>query len=274
MKLSIITVNINNGPGLRKTIESVVSQTSHDIEYIVIDGGSTDGSIEVIQEFADRITYWISEPDNGIYNAMNKGISRAKGEFCQFLNSGDWLTAPDVTERMLEDMPDCSILYGNMLKQIPGGKVFYNKQIPTFSFLTFYTGALNHSPAYIKHSLFDKYGMYDESLEIVSDWKFYLIAIGLHNEPVVYRNIDVTNFDMSGVSNLNHTLDKDERYKVLKELLPASIFYDYDNYANSIIQMKRINRYFITRKLVRFIGRILFKMEKWETHRKMEHLFF
>lgn len=79
MKLSIITINRNNAAGLRRTIESVVSQTYTDFEYIIIDGASTDGSVEVIKEYSDKITYWVSEPDTGIYNAMNKGILKAQG---------------------------------------------------------------------------------------------------------------------------------------------------------------------------------------------------
>ena len=86
MKLSVITINFNNRDGLRKTIESVVNQTYKDFEYIVIDGGSTDGSVDVIKEYTDRIDYWVSEPDKGIYNAMNKGIDVAQGEYCLFLN--------------------------------------------------------------------------------------------------------------------------------------------------------------------------------------------
>ena len=273
MKLSIITINYNNASGLRRTIESVVTQTSTDFEYIVIDGGSTDGSVEVIKQYADKITYWLSEPDSGIYNAMNKGIRMARGEYCQFLNSGDYLVADDVTEQMLKDMPECSILYGNMLKLMPGNWILYNKEIPVNSLLTFYKGALNHSPAYIKRSLFEKYGYYDEKLRIVSDWKFYLITICLHNEPVVYKNIDVTYFDMNGISNTNSSLDKAERLQVLKETLPAAIFADYEKYAASILQMKRINRYKCTKWIVWFIERVLFKIEKWETKRKKEHLF-
>jgi glycosyltransferase involved in cell wall biosynthesis len=91
IKLSIISININNKNGLRKTIESVVNQNFTNFEYIVIDGGSSDGSVEIIKEFEDKISYWISEPDKGIYNAMNKGIQVAKGEYLLFLNSGDWL---------------------------------------------------------------------------------------------------------------------------------------------------------------------------------------
>ena len=122
-KLSIITINLNNAEGLRKTIPSVISQTYCDFEYIVIDGGSTDGSVDVIKKYADKLSYWVSEPDAGIYNAMNKGIRKAGGEYCQFLNSGDWLVAPDVTERMAKDMPDCAICYGNMITIQNGEKM-------------------------------------------------------------------------------------------------------------------------------------------------------
>lgn len=115
MQLSIITINRNNAAGLRRTIESVVSQTAfNQIEYIVIDGASTDGSKEVIMEFADKLTYWISEPDTGIYNAMNKGIKVATGEYCQFLNSGDWLAENKVIEDMTNSFPKkCTIKYLN-----------------------------------------------------------------------------------------------------------------------------------------------------------------
>lgn len=264
MKLSIITINFNNAPGLRKTIESVVSQKSHDFEYIVIDGGSTDGSVEVIKENSDKITFWVSEPDNGIYQAMNKGIRLAKGEYCQFLNSGDWLAAPDVIEKMLTTLPDCSIYYGNMLKQMPNGKTLRDTcGKGKLSMSTFYRGTLNHSSALIKRSLFDKYGLYDESLKIVSDWKWYLIVIGLNNESVKYDNIDVTCFDMTGLSNTSVELEKQERIMVLKKLIPAKILEDYDNQWRIIEQFGRINRYWITRWTFWFLERALFKFETY-----------
>lgn len=289
MKLSIITINLNNASGLQRTIKSVVSQTSSEFEYIIIDGCSTDGSLEIIRSFThipqdvyyplnvnDRphspITYWISEPDKGIFNAMNKGILKAKGEYCQFLNSGDWLVGPDVTSLMLTNLPDCSIVYGNMIKQMPNGRILHNKEIPVNSFLTFYTGSLNHSPEYIKRSLFDKYGLYDESLKIVSDWKFNLIAIILHNETVSYRDIDLSCFNMKGISNTNKELNRLERRLVLEQLLPPKILSDYDLYARLILQMKRINRFKLTRWVVWLIDRFLFKTEKWETRIKEEHI--
>ncbi|MGK0446280.1 MAG: glycosyltransferase involved in cell wall biosynthesis [Polaribacter sp.] len=264
MKLSIITINYNNISGLRKTIESVVNQTSLEFEYIVIDGASTDGSVEIIKDYKEKITYWISEPDTGIYDAMNKGIHAAKGTYCQFLNSGDYLVTPNVTGRMLFNLPDSSIVIGNMLKKLTSGKILRDKGIgnkkPTF--LTFYKGTLNHSCAYIKRSLFDKYGYYDENLKIVSDWKFYLIAVGLNNEGVAYKDIDVTYFDMDGISNSNSTLVLKERKIVLEKLLPATVLVDYKQWSSQITRLERINRFPLAIKTLWLIERLLFKFEK------------
>jgi len=270
-KLSIITINYNNVQGLKKTMESVFCQISKDFEYIVIDGGSIDKSVEIIQQFNSRWLsgssipkfIWISENDTGIYNAMNKGIRMAKGEYVQFLNSGDTLVDSDVTEKMLSKVLDTPIYYGNKIKIFPDGRILYNKEIPNISMLTFFTGTLNHATAYIKKDLFEKYGYYDENFKIVSDWKFYLIAVGLNNETVKYIDVDLVYFDMSGISSTNTTLTKEERRKVLTELLPASILKDYERWSFPISQIKRINRYWLTRKGFWLVERMLFKWEKW-----------
>lgn len=278
MILSIITINRNNALGLKKTMQSVLSQTVKDIQYVVVDGASTDGSIEVIQKcaesFGDKLK-WISEPDKGIYNAMNKGIKMASGKYVQFLNSGDCLASDDVTDRMIvelkrNDYP--SILYGNMLKDMPDGKVLRDRCFAgtDISFLGFYTGTLNHSPAYIRKDLFDKYGLYDENLRIVSDWKWYLQAIILGEEKPVYTDIDVTLFDMNGISETNKELDKAERKKVLGELIPHTILSDYDSWAFPITQIKRLKRHPWSYKLVWFLERCLFKIEKWHSKGKLE----
>jgi glycosyltransferase involved in cell wall biosynthesis len=235
VKLSIITINLNNAKGLIKTMESVFSQTSHDFEYIVVDGKSSDESKEIIVNYAGKNApfpfTWISEPDNGIYQAMNKGIRMAQGEYCQFLNSGDWLAAPDVIEKMLSSIPVCSIFYGNMLKQMPKGKILRDRcGQGNITMLSLYRGSLNHSPAFIKRSLFEKYGLYDESLKIVSDWKWYLITIVLNNKSIKILDLDVTFFDMNGISTINSNLREQERRKVLKEILPQRILIDYDVY--------------------------------------------
>ena len=278
MTLSIITINRNNAFGLERTMQSVLNQTCMDFEYIVVDGASTDGGVGTIEQFAKQFGVrlkWISEPDKGIYNAMNKGIGMATGQYCQFLNSGDCLAADDVVEKMfkaLEEKSFPSILYGNMLKDMPGGKILRDKCFAgrEISFLGFYTGTLNHSPAYIRKDLFEKYGLYDESLEIVSDWKWYLQAIILGEEKPVYTAIDVTIFDMHGISETNKDLEKTERKQVLSELVPSTILADYDQWAFPINQMKRLKRHPWANKMVWFLERCLFRMEKRRIKRSSE----
>jgi glycosyltransferase involved in cell wall biosynthesis len=114
MKLSVITINYNNCDGLRKTIESVVSQTFTDFEYIIIDGGSTDGSVDVIKEYAGRIDYWVSERDRGCYHAMNKGVKVAQGEYVIFMNSGDSFYTNDVIDAFVKENPTEDVLCGDM----------------------------------------------------------------------------------------------------------------------------------------------------------------
>ncbi len=279
--LSIITINRDKAAGLDETMNSVASQTNSIIEYIVIDGASTDGSIGIIKKYTDSLACqlkWISEPDKGIYNAMNKGIRMASGKYVQFLNSGDCLVSDDVTGRMLEELKRNdypSILYGNMLKEMPDGKVMRDRCFggKDISFLGFYTGTLNHSPAYIRKDLFEKYGLYDENLRIVSDWKWYLQAIILGEEKPVYTDIDVTLFDMLGISETNKELDKAERKKVLGELIPQTILSDYDSWAFPINQMKRLKRHPWAYKLVWFLERCLFKIEKWHSKREHESIY-
>ena len=278
MALSIITINRNNAAGLEKTMNSVLSQSYSDFEYVVVDGASTDNSVDVIRrfsiQFCDRLK-WVSEPDKGIYNAMNKGIRMASGDYVEFLNSGDCLVAEDVVLKMFtvldkEGYP--SILYGNMLKNLPDGTILKDKCFAgqDITFLGFYTGSLNHSPAYIDRSLFDKYGLYDENLKIVSDWKWYLQAIIFGGEKPMYTDVDVTLFDMNGISETNKDLDKKERRQVLEELINPAILTDYDQCFFLIQQMKRLTRHPWAFKLVWFIERCLFKIEKFQRKQSAE----
>ena len=268
MRLSIITINRNNAAGLEKTMQSVVSQTNKDLEYIVVDGASTDESVEVIRRFAEqRAVRWVSERDNGIYNAMNKGIRMATGDYIQILNSGDCLAADDVTERMLAALADSgepSILYGNMVKCFPDGRRYvdngYGGQEVTF--LLFYLGTLNHDPTYICRDLFEKYGYYDESLKIVSDWKWFMQAIIEGGEKPQYVNINVTLFDMTGVSESNAALVKEEREAVLCQTYPAALLVDYERYADPIERYQRLQRHPWALRLTNFVERFLFKIEK------------
>lgn len=304
MRLSIITINYNNAEGLRKTLASVATQTYRDIEHIIVDGGSTDGSVDVIKRYVERVNrekrivnsvVWSSEKDKGIYNAMNKGIEialgrrvvnalnrselvedknkgikRATGEYIQILNSGDVLAAPDVTERMASALNDgVSILYGNMMKDYGNGKIIRDtcggEMYTPESFLYFYNGTLNHDCAYIRRDLFDKYGLYNEEMMICSDWEWYVKAIALGGEKAVYTNIDVTIFDMNGISESggkNKELIKKERREYLEKVLPATILHDYDMFSFPIVQYQQLKKYHLW-GLVWFMERVLFKLEKW-----------
>ena len=310
MKLSIITINYNNASGLRRTLASVASQTYHDIEHVIIDGGSTDGSVGVIKEYVRNVermneltnegihVVWSSEPDKGIYNAMNKGIEIALGrrvvntnhtsnithdtsqeslcDYVQILNSGDILAASDVTERMMAALDSLNaqrstlnengspaILYGNMLKKdFTTGKIIGKSREVEYSLRQYYSSTMNHDCCYFRRNLFDIYGLYDENLKIVSDWKWFLQAIGLGHVKPVYVNIDVTIFDVSGISETNLALRNQERRQVLKELLPPAILADYDAHAFEMEQMNRLRRRHLY-GLVYFIERVLFKLEKW-----------
>ena len=171
-KLSIITVNLNNRDGLQRTIDSVVGQTFTDYEWIVIDGGSTDGSRELIEQYADRFAYWVSEPDKGIYNAMNKGIAHAKGEWLQFLNSGDWLYENTTLEKVFEKNYEADVLFGDSIYIRKENSFQHICPDPlTLSFL--YSDFLNHQSTFYKKTVFDSYS-YDETNRIYSDWQLSL----------------------------------------------------------------------------------------------------
>ena len=290
MKLSIITINYNNAEGLKKTLASVASQTYRNIEHIIVDAASTDGSVDVIRDYesANRSSVhpltivWSSKKDKGIYNGMNIGIQRATGDYIQILNSGDLLAAPDVTERMMAALDSLnakrstlngdavSILYGNMLKSYDG-KTIINRDTcgcdmyTPESFLYFYKGTLNHDCAYIRRDLFEKYGLYNEQMKICSDWEWYVRAIVLGGEKPIYTNIDVTIFDMNGVSESygkNAELIKRERREFLESILPPAVLRDYDAFSFPILQYQRLKKYHLW-GLVYFMERVLFKLEKW-----------
>ena len=371
LKLSIITINYNNAEGLRKTLASVAAQTYPNIEHIIVDGNSTDGSVEVIEAYASGVActasgcgikdavsaadaavnsqpakgaqlreatqpangtlpahsahhqiLWVSEKDKGIYNAMNKGIEIALGkrvvnddhtssplatslsplvskEYIQILNSGDILAAPNVTERMVVALQQCNstantvsdlqqaeraiysenserstasvtsdlqnripIFYGNMIKVNAQGKIVGKSGYTEYSLRQFYSSTLNHDCAYIRKDLFEEYGLYDETLKIVSDWKWYLQVIGLGRVKPEYVKIDVTIFDDGGISEQNLPLRYAERRQVLEELLPPAVLWDYDTHAFEVEQMNRLRRWKLY-PLVYFIERVCFKFEKW-----------
>lgn len=197
--ISIITINLNNKDGLKKTIESVINQTYFDkVEYIIIDGGSTDGSIEIIEKYKDKLAYYISEKDNGIYNAMNKGISASTSDYLLFLNSGDYLKENNVLERTFPYL-EYDFVYGNEWKVNERYKGPYEAKYPDKLDESFFRRtSLPHQSTFIKAELL-KEKPYSEDFKIISDWKFFIEAF---RSGKTYKHMPfiVSVYDCSGFS--------------------------------------------------------------------------
>lgn len=244
MKLSIITINYNNCSGLQKTLHSIISQTCRDFEWIVIDGGSSDGSRDIIEQYQDEMAYWCSEPDNGIYHAMNKGIVMARGEYLQFLNSGDVFRDNRVVEDVFPYLKGSDIYLSNMYLLSQIGKPVVNPEdlLPSNILNTMIFRSIMHPSSYIKKECFEKYGKYDEKYHIVSDWWFFFKAIVINNVTVNYIPVISVVFDETGISSSQPCLALKERREVYREnksLGQLMIFYQ-DNY--EIIHALKSNR--------------------------------
>lgn len=220
--LSIITVNFNNNTGLRKTLKSIKQQSYTDYEHLIIDAGSTDGSKTTIENYEkekSHLTYWVSEPDKGIYDGMNKGIKQAKGEYFYFLNSGDCLQAD-----ILDKIPFNSrtqYIYGDMLLiEEKGERERLAPDQPTIQF--FFYDSLSHQSCFIHHSLFT-YKLYDIRYKIISDWAHSLQAIILENCSYQHLPFIISKCDGNGTSS-SYLRVQSERLKWLKENLSESLY--------------------------------------------------
>ena len=236
MKYTIITINYNNQIGLRRTIESVICQTLTDYEYIVIDGGSTDGSIDVIKKYSDYIDFWLSEPDNGIYNAMNKGILRSKAEYTIFMNSGDTFYDKKIVEKINSFIDGTGIVNGDTM--LSSGK--YVKSPTEVSLGFFLYSTIIHQSTFIKTELL-KENNYDERYKLVSDWKFWIQELIFNN--VSYKNVSflVSKFEEGGIGTTNKTLHDNEMLCVLKEMLPIKVLKDYFYFMNGRTWEEKLN---------------------------------
>jgi glycosyltransferase involved in cell wall biosynthesis len=235
-KISIITINYNNLEGLKRSMESVVNQTWQEFEYIVIDGGSTDGSAAYIESQSENLNYWISEPDKGIYNAMNKGIAKATGEYLLFLNSGDHFFNDIILEQNHKFLVEKDLVYFN-LNFVDKANSKIGKYPEQLSFSHFIHDTLPHPATFMKSSLFDKVGLFDESLKIVSDWKFFILALFKYNCSYIKVNEILTTYYLDGISSdlTNQKLIYEERQSVFNT--------DFKNYIediNKLLELKTI----------------------------------
>lgn len=232
MKLSIITINRNDKHGLEKTVQSIITQSFKDYEFIVIDGNSADGSIGIIKQYEPHIDYWVSEPDSGIYNAMNKGIRKATGDYLYFLNSGDVFASKEVLNEVFSNELNDNFVCGNIIWDRKGSLTedkSYKDRDWTFSLYDLYAGFLSHQAFLIHKNMFEKYGLYDERLRIMSDWKLFFIAIGVNRENVQYIDVTLSIYNTDGLSStIGGKAILEEKRTIAKEELSLRVYKELD----------------------------------------------
>jgi len=218
MRLSIITINRNNATGLEKTIQSVINQIFKDFEYIVIDGASTDGGVEVIKKYSSRIDYWISESDKGIYNAMNKGIRKAQGDYCLFLNSADCIISPTTLQDVFNEISNILIpadIYFSDFHRTDGVLIKFPNNLSVIHLIK---GTIGHQNSLIKRSLFYEHGFYNEDLSMASDWEFFLYESWKYKSNFVHIKTSISIFDINGISSKDTPERKAENIAIIKNV--------------------------------------------------------
>ena len=227
MKYSIITVNYNNKEGLRRTIESVICQTFPDFEFIVIDGGSTDGSTDVLREYDKDISYWVSEPDGGIYQGMNKGIEHATGDYLNFMNSGDCFYDTQVLQHVFDHHSEADIITGRDYHYSEEKKLGHaSLQPPRLSMIHFFVSTLDHQSSFIRRDLFND-SPYREDYRLVSDWIFFTEKIVTEGKRVQFIPDIVCRREEGGISEQQRERNRKEINQWLHQFLPKGIYEDY-----------------------------------------------
>lgn len=225
MKISVITINYNDREGLAKTMESVLSQTARlgvDYEYIVVDGGSSDGSAEVMAQYADKLAYGVSEPDGGIFNAMNKGIKAASGDYLNFMNAGDYFAAPDVLERVVKKLDGKDFYIGHQQNLKPHAHLI--KAPRRISACSLVVQPLPHQATFIRSVLLKARG-YNEQFKVIADWEQMVVEFLVNNRTYEQLDFVVACFDTTGLSaRAGHDgRYEEERQRMLRETFSPRI---------------------------------------------------
>lgn len=233
MKVTIITATYNSDKSLQRTIDSITSQDYQNIEHIIVDGGSTDNTLEIIKKNSPRITTYISEPDNGIYSALNKGIKLATGDIIGFLNSDDVFTNPFVVSRLVNcfRIKKSDLIYGNLVYQ--SREEDDKKTIRYWRSNVYNPGCLKwgwmppHPTLYCKKEIYQTWGLYDESYRISADYEFILRVF---KQPTVSKSFLPTimvKMDVGGISNgsIKNLIRKSvEDYKAIRNNKTGNLF--------------------------------------------------
>lgn len=261
MKLSVITINLNNKTGLLRTLASVESQIDRQFEHVIVDGASTDGSVEVIKEYAERHdnVRWISEPDTGIYNAMNKAARMATADYILYINSGDELFSTEIVNKFRRLTCDSEIILGKtLLVDSNNGsqkKIHYKLCEPSLSFLVMLIQGIAHQSAFIKR-ITQVNTPYDESLNIVADFHFFMKKIIFENCSISLADFYVSKFYTGGVSYTDSS--RAERESVIRNLMPERIMLDYKGLNIEGVQMlKKLSKYDGFKKWVLWLDNLM-----------------
>lgn len=275
MKLSIITINYNNKTGFIATAASIQKQTWRDFEWIIVDGSSKDGSKELIEELArnpeNNISYWCSEPDKGIYDAMNKGVNKASGEWVIFMNSGDCFAYCSTLQNIFKDANIADILYGYMMRGSLEGR--YNNPFfmnSPYSPYKLYFDTFPHQATFIKRFLFYENGLYDTSYKILADWNWFAKLVVKYNPTVVFIPRKISIYEGGGMSDNNNWIV--ERDRIRKEVFYFSHTFYKDVKNVSIIEKYRFIRtiYIILLSIAKVVEKIANRYRVYKISRKNE----
>lgn len=209
MKVSIITVVLNNKDCMEDCIRSVLSQTYPNIEHVVVDGGSTDGTLDIIARYDRLLTKWISEPDKGLYDAMNKGIRMATGDIVGILNSDDYYANSNIIEKVVQTMSDPSIeaCYGDLVyidRHNPGNIVRYWQSKPYESGLFKIGWAPPHPTFFVRRSIFERFGAFDLQYRLAADFELLVRLLERYKIQSLYLPDVITKMRTGGVTNRSY----------------------------------------------------------------------
>lgn len=229
MLFSVVTINRNNASGLERTIKSVISQPKDLYEYIIIDGASNDGSIQIAEKYASYIDVFISEPDSGVYNAMNKSLKFLKGDYVIFMNSGDEFASDKILRQVVDMNLKEDFIFGGFIRTRNGNvvsKSMPESDISLYSLL--YTIVICHQSTFTKVSLFKDSGGYDETIKLSADWAFLFDSLVLKNKSYSVIQLYVCRYDITGMSaDVDSAKNiREEKLYHLRKCLP----YAYSDY--------------------------------------------